>query len=795
MKISEQWLREWVNPAVDLTEIGKKLTMAGCEVEGEEGVASDFSDVVVAEIVAIERHPDADKLNVCTVHDGANETLQIVCGAPNARAGLKAPLARIGAVLPLPDSDKPLKIKKGKLRGVASYGMLCSAVELGLAEKSEGLLELPADAPVGTALRDYLQLNDRVLELNITPERGDCLSMAGVAREVSVLTKTALTPPVITPQAVLGDDVLSVSLPAPEACPRYAGRIIRNINPEAATPLWMKEKLRRAGLRSLSAVVDVTNYVLLELGQPMHAFDLDRLQGGVQVRYARPDETLTLLNGQSTTLRPDTLVIADDVNALAMAGIMGGEASAVGDNTRHIFLESAHFRPEYSMGKARSYGLQTDSSYRFERGVAPDLCVSALERATQLIIAICGGEPGAVVDQLSDASVLQAPSIKLRRERIPHVLGITVDDATVQGILERLGCQLETSAAAWIVTPPLARFDLRIEEDLIEEVARVHGYDQIPTVLRPLQARVVLGKEAHNRPTDLCAPLIANGYLEAVSYSFVDPRMDSLLAPSVDEILLANPISADLSRMRTTIWSGLLPALIHNVNRQQSRVRLFELGPVFTKENGEIRQRQQLAGVVTGSLMPEQWGVATRKVDFYDVKGDVEAILAKASQEHFHFLPVVHPALHPGQSAQIASAKCTIGWLGALHPRIERQLGLEQTVYLFELDMQALLERRLPKYQAVARFPAIRRDLALLLDKTVLASTLDNTLQQLALPQLIHWSIFDVYTGTGVAKHQKSLAISLILQDFSCTLEDAEVNRMVEKVVAALHEQTGATLR
>jgi len=795
MKISEQWLREWVNPALDFATIGHKLTMAGCEVEGEEGVASSFSDVVVGEITAAEQHPDADRLRVCTVQAGDEEPLQIVCGAPNARVGLKAPVARIGATLPLPDSEKPLKIKKGKLRGVASFGMLCSAEELGLAEKAEGLLELAMDAPVGVALRDYLQLDDRVLELNITPERGDCLSVAGVAREVGVLTQSALTPPEITTQPVVQDECLSVSLPAPDACPRYAGRIIRNINPQAPSPQWLQEKLRRLGVRSLSAIVDVTNYVLLELGQPMHAFDLDALRGGIQARYAQAGERLKLLNEQVVDLQENTLVIADEQQALALAGIMGGAASAVTDHTQHIFLESAHFRPEYSMGKARQYGLQTDSSYRFERGVSPDLCVEALERATQLIVSICGGEVGEVEDVLADPILLEAPSITLRRERIPRVLGMSIADTIVTDSLQRLGCDVSETAVGWQVKPPLARFDLRIEEDLIEEVARIHGYDQIPTVLRRLQPRVVLPSETQLRLAELRAPLLAGGYQEAVTYSFVHPKMEDLLMPGRAEIRLANPISNDLSRMRSTIWSGLLPAVAHNLNRQQSRVRLFEVGPIFTLLDGHVEQRQQLAGAVSGTVAPEQWSLPSRSVDFYDIKGDVENILARANTGDYHFLPMAHPALHPGQSAQIVRDHETVGWLGALHPRIEAELDLEQSVYLFELNMSALQQRHLPRYQPVTRFPAIRRDLALVVDQTVLASSLDTAIRAVATDQLISWRIFDVYTGKGVEAHQKSVAISLILQDLSRTLEDGEVNQILESVVTSLHAQTGATLR
>ncbi len=794
MYISEQWLREWVNPALDFAAIGERLTVTGCEVESLAAVASDFSGVVVGQITAIEKHPDADKLNVCTVDQGSGESLQIVCGAGNVRVGLKAPLANIGAVLPLPEG-KPLKIRKGKLRGVESFGMLCAGAELGMAEKSEGLMELPDDAPVGMDLREYLTLDDQVLELSITPNRGDCLGVAGIAREVGVLTGTEVDGPEITALPAQHDEVRTITLPASDICPHYVGRVIRNVNPKAPTPLWMQEKLRRNGLRSLSAVVDVTNYVMLEIGKPIHAFDLDTLTGGVQVRYAQQGESLELLDGQTLALDSDTAVIADDHKAVALAGIMGGSQTAVTDATQNVFIESAHFRPLKMAGQARKYGLQTDASYRFERGVATDLTRPAVERATQLIIDICGGEAGPVIDECMDAQLFERTEITLRRERIVRVLGLKMADDVVVDILQRLGCKVSAIDGGWSVKAPLSRFDLEIEEDLIEELARVRGYDSIPEVLRALPPVVTAGGETENRLPDLHRPLIESGYQEVITYSFVEPELELMLDPAGADIMLANPISADLSRMRTTLWSGLLPVLQYNLNRQQSRVRVFEVGAAFNKQDGEITQARRLAGAVTGSLYPEQWDAPKRKVDFYDIKGDVEAILAQALMQVFHFLPVAHPALHPGQSAQIATAERSIGWVGALHPRIEAKLGLDQSVYLFELDMAALADRKLPEYQAVARFPGIRRDLALVVDKSVLASALDSAIQAVAPEQLIRWNIFDVYTGAGVEEHQKSVALSLILQDFSRTLEDQEVNQIVEKIVASLHENTGASLR
>ncbi|MEB4592256.1 phenylalanine--tRNA ligase subunit beta [Candidatus Thiothrix sp. Deng01] len=795
MKVSEKWLREWVGAPHTLDEIADKLTMSGCEVEAREPVAAAFTGIVVGHVVEREKHPDADKLSVCKVDNGQGEILQIVCGASNVRAGLKAPLALLGAVLPLPDG-KELKIKKGKLRGVESFGMLCSAVELGIADKSDGLLELPEDAPVGVNIREYLQLDDEVIELAITANRGDCMSMIGVARETALVLDAPLKTPEIAPVTVRCEDTFPVDVQAADACPRYAGRIIRNIDPQAPTPIWMQEKLRRAGIRSISATVDVTNYVLLELGQPMHAFDLDKLQNGIVVRYAKDGEMLAMLDGRTATLRRDTLVIADGSRPVAMAGVMGGEPTSVTDATRNVFLESAHFRPAVIMGKARSYGLQTDSAARFERGVDPDMALKAMERATRLIVDICGGDAGPVVDLCADSSVLERKSILLRPERIRRVLGVSMDDAIVEGVLARLNCEFSRMESGWWVKAPLARFDLAIEEDLIEELARVRGYDSIPAELRPRAPRIIQPSEKSVGQGRLRNLLVARGYQEAVTFSFVDPKMELMLAPTADNIVLANPISADLGVMRSTLWSGLLRSVVYNLNRQQQRVRLFEVGPAFFKDTaGNPQQQTRLAGVITGNLYPEQWGQVNRPVDFYDLKGDVEALLEQAAGVQFHFAPVAHAALHPGQSAEIMTQTDVVGWMGMLHPRIEEKLGLEQPVYLFELDMRLLAQRILPKYQAISRFPAIRRDLALLVREDVLAVALENAVRKAAVPQLVSYYLFDVYSGKGIPEGRKSVALSLILQDFSRTLEDAEINRIVEGVVASLQEEVGATLR
>ncbi|MEN9503047.1 MAG: phenylalanine--tRNA ligase subunit beta [Pseudomonadota bacterium] len=795
MKVSEKWLREWIDTPLTLGAIADKLTMSGCEVEAREAAATAFTGIVVGHVLEREKHPDADKLSVCKVDNGRGEILQIVCGAQNVRSGLKVPLALIGAVLPMSDGSD-LKIKKGKLRGIESFGMLCSATELGMSDKSDGLLELPADAPIGADIRDYLQLNDEVLELAITANRGDCMSMVGVAREVSLLMDVPLTSPAMPAQLAQYDDVFPVTIQAVDACPRYAGRVIRGVNAQAPTPLWMQEKLRRAGVRSISALVDVTNYVLLELGQPMHAFDLDKLNDGIVVRYARDGETLKMLDGQTATLRSDTLVIADGQAPVAMAGIMGGEPTSVTDSTLNLFLESAHFRPEKIMGKARSYGLQTDSSARFERGVDPSLPILALERASQLIVAICGGEVGMVVDTCADNAVLSRKAIVLRAERIRRVLGVTMDNATVEGVLARLHCDFTPVLGGWEVLAPLARFDLALEVDLIEELARVLGYDAIPAVVRPRAPVITQPSETVVEQARLRNLLVMRGYQEAVTFSFVDPKMEALLAPGADSIALANPISADLGVMRSTLWSGLVRAVAYNLNRQQNRVRLFEVGPAFYQdENGKPQQKTKLSGAITGNICTEQWAQTNRSVDFYDLKGDIEAILEQVTGTTFYFAPVAHAALHPGQSAQIMTMDAVVGWMGMLHPVLEEKLGISQPVYLFELDMDLLARRTLPKYHAVSKFPAIRRDLALLVKKDVLAIALENAVKKAATSQLVSYYLFDIYTGKGIPEDQKSVALSLILQDTTRTLEDAEINRMVDAIVASLQEEVGAVLR
>ncbi|MDZ7662851.1 phenylalanine--tRNA ligase subunit beta [Thiohalophilus sp.] len=806
MKFSEKWLREWVNPEIDTGALAHQLTMAGLEVDAIEPVAGQFDQVVVGEVIGLEPHPDADKLRVATVNVGADAPLQIVCGAANVREGLKAPTALVGTTLP-----GDLKIKKSKLRGVPSQGMLCSEKELGLADSAEGLMELPADAPVGESIRDYLDLDDVTIELGLTPNRGDCLSVAGIAREVGVLNKLSVHGPDIGGRdAQILDvqikDTLSVALEAPGACPQYAGRVLRGIDPAARTPLWLAERLRRSGLRSLGPVVDVTNYVLLELGQPMHAFDLGRLQGGIQVRYASAGESLTLLDEQTLELDAGTLVIADDKAPVALAGIMGGAESAVGAGTIDIFLESAYFAPQAIAGKARGYGLHTDSSHRFERGVDPQLQVPALERATALLQAICGGEAGPVVHaQQADQLPVRAP-VRLRRVRIARVLGADIPVDSVEDILQRLGMNPDRDEGrgtrdeehlVWEVTPPSFRFDINLEVDLIEELGRIYGYDNLPASRPQVSLRMGPRSETRRPAAHYKRLLVDLGYQEAITYSFVDPKLQQQLDPQAETLQLANPISADMAAMRTSLWPGLLQTALYNLNRQQDRVLLFEQGLRFIFQDTELKQEPVLAGLVSGPLLPPQWGSTSRQADFYDCKGHVEQLLAQTGNaEQFRFdADERHPALHPGQAAVILREGRPVGRLGALHPALQQSLGLSQRVYLFEITQAALVERRLPAFVPLSKYPSIRRDIAIVLDEVISAQKVKDCIEKAGSKRLTNIELFDVYVGEGIDSGRKSLALGLTLQDLSRTLKDTDVESEISTILTALNRELGATLR
>ncbi len=794
MKISENWLREWVALDATTDEITHQLIMAGTELDSVDPIASDFTNVVVGQIKTIEQHPDADRLCVCQVDVGADENIQIVTNA-SVTEEQKVPVAMIGAKLPEADGTV-FKIKKSKLRGVLSQGMFCGSETLGMGDTGEGLLEIPEGAELGADLREVIDLDDVVLDLDTTPNRADLLSVAGVSRELGVIMQSPVTELEIEPVSAMIDDVFPVTITADDLCQRYVGRIIRDVNTQAKTPKWMIEKLQRSDIRSLGPVVDVTNYVMLELGQPMHGFDFDKLEGGIHIRTANQDEKLILLDGKEATLRTDTMVIADQNKAVALAGIMGGEETAVSDSTRNIFLESAYFVPNKIMGKARSYGLHTDSSHRFERGVSPDLQLKAIERATQLIIDICGGKVGAVTDVTANDELLVKAPINFERRRIKRHLGIEVDDARVEDIMNRLGCKVENNTDGWDITPPIFRFDLKTPEDLVEEVARIYGYDNIPALLRPMEPRIALNKEEQLSDDSLRQALVARGYREAITYSFVPPAVESLLAPDSEQIKLENPISEDLSVMRSTLWSGLIPALDKNVKRQQQRVRLFETGLSFhTSEKGLPEQRKKIAGVITGTLYSELWNNDSKVVDFFDIKGDVEALLAEASGQKFEFVTAEHPTLHPGQSACILSDGQKVGYCGALHPAVQKKLNLDQQVYVFELDINIMSKKKLPSYEKLSSFPSTRRDLALLINKDVAYDTIESLIKSLNIDELVELFVFDVYEGNNIESSQKSIALGLIFQDFSRTLEEQEISAHVGKIMEALENKTGAVLR
>ena len=791
MKFSEQWLRSWTNPDVDRDALVAKLSMVGLEVDSVTPVAGAFHSVVVGEILSAEQHPDADKLRVCQVGNGS-ETFQVVCGAPNARPGIKVPFAMVGAEL-----GDDFKIKKAKLRGVESFGMLCSAAELKTSEDHSGLLELAADAPVGMDVREYLGLDDVVIEIGLTPNRGDCLSLAGLAREVGAIYGSDVQPVAIEPVAASHDDTRPVELLAPQACPRYLGRVIRNVDLSRPTPLWMVERLRRSDIRSIDPAVDVTNYVMLELGQPMHAFDLAEIRGGIRVRMAEEGEKLVLLDGQEATLTADTLVIADHERPLAIAGVMGGEHSGVGAETRDLFLESAYFDPIALAGKARGYGLHTDASHRFERGVDFELARKAMERATALLLEIVGGEAGPVVEAVSEADLPKREAVTLRQERITQMLGLELEPALVERLLNSLGLTVSASGeGAWEVRVPSHRFDISLEVDLIEELGRLYGYDRLP--VRYPQARLApqARSEARAELPALRRLLVARGYQEAITYSFIDPKLFALFNPEETPLVLANPISADMAAMRASLWPGLVKAVLHNLNRQQSRVRLFESGLRFVGQLPELKQQPMLAGVITGNRLPEAWSHGRESVDFYDLKGDVEALLAAAgSADAFRFVPGEHPALHPGQCARIEREGRTVGHMGAIHPQLASDLGIEQPLFLFELELAELAEGKLPAFSELSRFPEVRRDLALLVDRDTPAYEVLNCIREKAGDYLTDLKLFDVYQGKGIDPARKSVAVGLTWQHPSRTLSDDEVSAVTQAILTSLGDRFNATLR
>ncbi len=794
MKFSEKWLREWVNPDISTQQLADQITMAGLEVDGVEPVAGEFSGVVVGEVVECGQHPDADKLQVTKINVGDDELIDIVCGAPNCRQGLKVAVAKVGAVLP-----GNFKIKKAKLRGQPSFGMLCSFSELGISDDHDGIVELPAGAPIGQDIREYLDLNDVTIEVDLTPNRADCLSLRGLAREVGVLNQSNVDMPVYPETAASIADTRGISLAAPQACPRYLGRVIKGIDVNSPSPLWLQEKLRRSGVRSIDAVVDVTNFVLLELGHPMHAFDNDVLSGDIVVRMAKQDEELVLLDETKVKLKDNTLVIADQEKALAMAGIFGGLDSGVTLNSKNIFLESAFFTPDAIMGKARQYGLHTDASHRYERGVDPQMQRQAMERATALMLEIVGGEAGPIVEAIDEQYIPPVKDVVLRAARLTRVLGIEIEASVVGDILMRLGLDADESNGQWQVKVPAYRFDIAIEEDLIEEIARVYGYDNIPNVAPQAALKMSGRKEQAMNVNELKLTLTNRDYQEAITYSFVDPKVQSQLYPTIDAIVLPHPISADMSAMRVSAWTGLLQAVSYNQKRQQARVRLFESGLRFIPDASEkmgVRQETVFSGVIAGNLHEANWDRADKAVDFFDAKADVEALLSLiAPIDVFRFEATEHSALHPGQSAAIYRGDTFIGVIGAVHPKFEKLLGLNGRVFVFELEITAFGEKKLPEAKEISKFPANRRDIAIVVDDDKVVGEILDCIQKFGANQLVGLNLFDIYRGKGIEPGFKSLAISLTLQDMARTLEEAEIQAVVDGILTKLSEQFGATLR
>ncbi|WP_288385123.1 phenylalanine--tRNA ligase subunit beta [uncultured Acinetobacter sp.] len=791
MKISESWLRTWVNPAIDSETLTDQLTMLGLEVDELAPIAKPFTGVVVGEVLSVEQHPDADRLRVTTVNIGNGEPLQIVCGAPNVRVGMKAPVATIGAVLP-----GDFKIKKGKLRGIESQGMLCGASEIDLEDKIDGLLELPQDAPVGTNIRDYLKLDDHVIDISITPNRGDCFSIRGIAREIGVINQLTVTPPVI---AAVESSILEqkqVHL-ATDGAPRYLGRAIKNVNVQAQTPDWMAHALSCSGIRTHSILVDITNYVLMELGQPMHAFDLAKIDGDIHVRQAADQEKLVLLNEQEVELNPDIMVIADNSKALAIAGIMGGLDSSVTDETRDIFLESAFFAPLAIAGRARRFGLHTDSSQRYERGVDFELPMLAMHRASELIQQYAGGEFGPISVAEKAELLPKRDPITLYQSQVDALLGYRVEIDFITDALQRLGCEVTVVATGeWHVVPPSHRFDLAIYQDLIEEVARIHGYDNIQIALPKIDVQLAQYQD-HLELAALRQTVATLGYQEAISFSFADLKLEKQLNPKVNPLALANPISSDLAVMRSTLLSSLIPCVQHNLNRQQSRVRFFELGLRFDYQHAasihDLQQIPTLALIAVGSRTPELWHGKVQPMDFFDLKNEVEQILA-AGRLNVSYVRSERVWLHPGQSAEILVDGQSIGYLGRLHPSLENELDLG-TTWVAEIDQKAILQSYVSNFTELSRFPSVRRDIALLISDKINVSDIQQLIKQTGGDLLDSTWLFDVYTGQGVEQGKRSLAFALLWQHPSRTLEDAEIKSGMDNIIQVLENTYQATLR
>lgn len=794
MKISEQWLRTWVNPTIDSETLAEQLTMLGLEIDDNAMVVEPFTGVVVGEVVSVEQHPDADRLRVTRVNIGTGEPLQIVCGAPNVTVGMKAPVATVGAVLP-----NDLKIKKGKLRGVESQGMLCGASEIGLEDKIDGLLELPADAPVGQDIRQYLNLDDRVLDISITPNRGDCFSVRGIAREVAVMNKMAYQMPTVSDVAATFQSDLAVKLDTPTA-PRYLARVIKNVNTQAPTPAWMEQALQRSGIRSHSILVDITNYVMMELGQPLHAFDFATVQGAIHVRMAKAGESLQLLNEQHVELQDDITVIADDAKVLAIGGIMGGMSSSVTEKTTEILLESAFFEPIAIAGRARRFGLHTDASQRFERGVDFELPMLAIRRASQLIADYAGGEFSQIIVAENTDALPKREKIELSLQQVEKLLGFQPSSDFITATLQGLECQVKQTSTGWNVIPPTHRYDLVIYQDLIEEIARIYGYDNIPVshAQMPIELK---NYQDQTSVEQIRQTLVSLGYQEAISFSFVDQKLEQQLDANAQPLALANPISSELAVMRSTLLSSLIPCVQYNLNRQQSRIRFFEIGLRFqTDASQDVKKLQQiptLAMIAVGSHLPTQWHQKAKNMDFFDLKAEVEQLLGLAKydvKQTVSYQRSKRAWLHPGQSAEVVIDGQSIGYFGRLHPSLENQLELGET-FVAEFDLAQIVCKYLHIFTELSRFPSVKRDISIVISDKIDISQILTTIRQVAGEQLDDVWLFDVYIGQGVEQHSRSLAFTLQFQHPARTLEDAEIKQAMDQVIQTLETTYNAKLR
>ena len=791
MKFSEKWLREWVNPSLDTAELAHRLTMIGHEVDAVEACGEGLDGVIVAEVIAVRKHPDADRLSVCQVSTGDGDAIEVVCGAPNVKQGMKSPFAPAGTKLP-----NGMKLRRSKIRGVVSNGMLCSAIEIGLGDESDGIIELHADAPVGQTLAQYLNLPDNSFDLDLTPNRGDCFSVLGIARDVSAMTSAIMKDLVVEPVKASVTDEHSVELVLPEGCPRFAARVIRNIDLSARSPVWLIERLRRSGLREIHPVVDITNYVMMELGQPLHAYDRQLLNGPIRPRLARKGEKLTLLDGKEVELLPNTMVITDDSGPIGMAGIMGGLSTAVTMKTTDVFFEAAFWPPDFMAGRARQYGMHTDASLRFERGVDPELQARAIERATELLISISGGQAGPLVDHRVIEHLPKQTTISLRKKRLLQVLGASIEGSRVTQILTDLGLKTQGNDMGWTVEIPSYRFDIDVEDALVEEVARIYGYDEIPEITAIGEMPLATATESKIDLDLVANTLVARDFQEVITYSFIDEETNTLITGDRSALVLSNPISSEMSVMRGSIWPGLIAAASANAARQQERIRLFEIGKTYHGSVDAPSEVVRVAGLIYGDIVEEQWGAPSQAVDFFDIKGDLMSVLRMAGDaSEFDFCVDDRAVLQPGQAAKILRNGKAVGVVGKLHPEVAKKMDLEKGVLLFEIDAEKSFAAHVPAAVTISKYPVIRRDIAVVVANEITVANLVKAVESAAPDLVTSVRVFDIYRGPGIEAGLKSVALGLILQETSRTLTDDDADAAIASVVRKLRQEFAAVLR